>query len=139
MFLNTDAAAMKDVKVIDDFLISANTDTESEDENEEEDALNTSCHGNHFKRMFDEDEDACDANTIKRRKLKTQLQLLHTSFSTISVTSCDKDSSKWSVAVGHMSHKDTDKIHRRKQHHLTGYFAMEVAKSVEKKSKQGWI
>jgi len=74
----------KDAAVIEDFLVSAHTDSEDEDF-DEEDALSASCHGNHFKRMFDEGSDGCDAQTIKKRKLQTQLQLLSNGFSAITV------------------------------------------------------
>jgi len=97
---------MKDADVIDDFLVSADTDSEDE-EFDEEDALNASCHGNHFKRMFDDGKDGCDAHTVKKRKLQNQLQLLNSSFSAIAVESISNttDISKRKMLVACRSKK----------------------------------
>ena len=98
--LKTEVPIMKDTKaIIDDFLKSSMNEEPSEigeDEEEEDDALNTSCHGNHFKRMFDEVEGRCDAQTIKKRKLQTQIQIINNSFSAFSVTdlTCGTDPSE---------------------------------------------
>lgn len=109
--LEAELEMMKDTKtILDDFHISTMNEScvEGEEEDEEEDALNTSCHGNHFKRMFDEVEGSCDAQTIKRRKLQTQFELINNSFSAISVTdfSCGKDPTKRKILVACRALKD---------------------------------
>lgn len=61
-----------------DFAVFASIDFSSDDEDpsDENDALNVSCHGNHFKRMKEEPKHV-DKFTIKRRKLQTQMDLMN--------------------------------------------------------------
>jgi len=109
--LDGELEIMKDTKaILNDFHISTVDESymEGEEDEEEDDALNTSCHGNHFKRMFDEVEGSCDAQTIKRRKLQTQFELINNSLSAISVTdfSCAKDPSERKKLVAFRALKD---------------------------------
>ena len=59
-----------------DYIILASIDSSSDDESDENDVFNVSCHGNNFKRMKEE-PNQCDEFTIKRRKLHTQLDLMN--------------------------------------------------------------
>lgn len=58
------------------FLASGDSSSDDESQNDENDAFNVSCHGNHFKRMKEEPKQ-CGEFTIKRRKLHTQLDMMN--------------------------------------------------------------
>lgn len=64
--------------VEEDFTFLATIDSSSDEEvlSDESDALNVSCHGNHFKRMKEEPKQ-CNDLTIKRRKLHSQIELMN--------------------------------------------------------------
>lgn len=79
MFPLDDDSVMKQHTEEDvDHLILASIDSSSsDDESESGDIFSVSCHSSHFKRMKAEPEQ-CDEFAIKRRKFKTQLDLLDT-------------------------------------------------------------
>lgn len=58
------------------YLASSDSFSDDEDLNDENDALNVSCHGNHFKRLKDNPKQS-DELTIKRRKFHTQMDLMN--------------------------------------------------------------
>ena len=66
----------EDKGFVDDLVWSA--EVFSDEEEEDNDALNTSCHGNHFKRMYE--PEGCGKLAVKRRKLQTHLQTLDLDF-----------------------------------------------------------
>lgn len=70
--------AMKDngKDIVDTFFLSAESFSDSEDE--DNDVLNVSCHGNNFKRMFE--PGGCGKLAVKRRKLQTHLETLDLEF-----------------------------------------------------------
>lgn len=58
------------------YLASSDSFSDDEDLNDENDALNVSCHGNHFKRLKDNPKQS-DELTIKRRKFHTQMDVMN--------------------------------------------------------------
>lgn len=58
------------------YLASSDSFSDDEDLNDENDALNVSCHGNHFKRLKDNPKQS-DELTIKRRKFHTQMDSMN--------------------------------------------------------------
>ena len=82
--LTRDTVAKEQTDLDADFIILASVDPSSDDDDQsdENDVFNVSCHGNHFKRMKEEPKQ-CDEFTIKRRKVHTQLDLMNSALMTM--------------------------------------------------------
>merc|ERR1712212_244117 len=67
---------------LEKLILASNATNESDDESEDESyGLNISCHGSQFRQMVQENK--CDSNTVRKRKLQTHLDSLGSELSTL--------------------------------------------------------
>ena len=120
MPLASETVVKEQVDLEADFIILASIDSASDDESlsDENDILNVSCHGNHFKRLKEEPKH-CDEFAIKRRKLHTQMDLMNSILMSMSfngnITSPDeRPTGSVSFNKRHVTRKMTSKRIGRK-------------------------
>ncbi|EDO48797.1 predicted protein [Nematostella vectensis] len=83
-------------------------ESDDEEESEDSDALNFSCHNSHFKRLFD--EKPCDPLVIKRRKLKTHLSSLDLELASLCFSLDDKTTNTKESCNSRMTKGITEKF-----------------------------
>jgi len=77
-------------KALDQLTLTLTADDSSDDESEDESCgLNISCHGSQFRQMVQENK--CDSQIVRKRKLQTHLDSLDSELSTLCFTLNPKD------------------------------------------------